>query len=640
MPLSLDEFASQVSLSGLLTSAELEAVRAQSTAADAEGLARELVKQKKLTPFQAQQCFSGKGKSLMLGNYVLLEKLGQGGMGMVLKAQHKRMKRIVAIKVLAPNVAKNKDLVARFHREVEAAAKLEHPNVVAAYDADEANGVHFLVMQFVDGKDLSSLVKQSGPLSVERAVACVLDAAKGIQAAHERGITHRDIKPANLMVDRQGIVRVLDLGLARVASDEGLRSDLTGSGQVMGTIDYMAPEQALSAKSADHRADIYSLGVTLWYLLTAKPLFDGESLMAKLLAHRESPIPSLQSACPHVPAQLEALFRRMVAKHPAERFQSMREVITALSALVPQAAVRPMAAARAGAAVDVDDAPTVVPDQSVLAEAPTVPVSSPFEASRPMSMLAGSKTLPRKRGLQRGRQAAWFRQPRWIVVACVSVAVIILGVIATRDTSSTAVPSTATSLPPAVPAVSSPADLLARIDLVRHRLEGDWRRDGTALISPEIPFAQIALPGPPPAEYKLEVHATRVSGVGPLVIGLPFASSRCVAVIDASPATHLVTLGQFTGTLPEGALMASSGRGLQLGNRCRIECTVTTNSVQVVIDGERMLHYSGNAAAFSTPGYWKVADVRQGFLGSSLATFRMDHVSLQEERDRSGSPAR
>src|SRR5262249_43273090 len=159
-----------------------------------------LVRHKKLTRFQAEEIWRGKGKSLVLGNYLLLEKIGQGGMGAVYKAEHRRMKRIVAIKMLPPSMLKEASAAARVQREVEAAAKLNHPNIVTAFDADSANGVHFLVMECVDGSDLSALVKKNGPLPVAQAVNCIVQAARGLEAAHAEGIVHRDIKPGNLLL--------------------------------------------------------------------------------------------------------------------------------------------------------------------------------------------------------------------------------------------------------------------------------------------------------------------------------------------------------------------------------------------------------------------------------------------------------
>jgi len=302
---------------------------------DGEQLARILVRAKNLTAYQAQQIYAGRASSLVLGNYVVLDKLGEGGMGMVLRAEHKRMKRKVALKVLSPAALKSDDAVERFHREVEAAAKLNHPNIVTAFDADESGGVHFLVMQYVAGRDLSVLVKDKGPLSPEKAIACVLQAARGLEFAHREGVVHRDIKPANLLLDNEGVVQILDMGLARLDSNDADQADLTGSGQIMGTVDYMAPEQAMSTKSADGRSDVYSLGSTLWYLLCGTAAYQGDSLMAKMLAHREAPIPSLQQVCPAASAELAAVFEKMVAKQPEDRYQTMTEVIAALTPLAP-----------------------------------------------------------------------------------------------------------------------------------------------------------------------------------------------------------------------------------------------------------------------------------------------------------------
>ncbi len=334
MAASLVQFVNLLADSGLLAPGDVQALvdalPAHQRPRDGQQLARLLVKQRKLTPYQVQQIEAGQGPSLTLGNYVVLEPLGQGGMGILLKAQHKRMKRLVALKILSPNVTKTPEGLVRFQREVEAAAKLEHPHIVTAYDADEAEGTHFLVMEYVDGTDLAALVKERGPLSVPQVVSCILQTARGLQYAHGRGVVHRDIKPSNLLLDQEGTVKILDMGLARMESAGADQDQLTGTGQIMGTVDYMAPEQAMDTRSADARADIYALGITLWYLLVGEPAYEGQSVLAKLLAHQEAPIPSLQAACPGASAELEAIFARMVAKHPEDRYQTMGEVIADL----------------------------------------------------------------------------------------------------------------------------------------------------------------------------------------------------------------------------------------------------------------------------------------------------------------------
>jgi len=336
MAVPLEQFVKQLEDSGILAGDTLkDFIPPKASPKDAEELARELVRKKKLTKFQAEEVYRGKGKSLTLGNYVLMEKIGAGGMGQVFMARHRRMHRIVAVKMLPAGMMKNPAVVARFEREVTAAAKLNHPNIVTAFDADNANDVHLLIMEYVEGTDLSALVKKSGPLRVDQAVNYILQTATGLQAAHAEGIVHRDIKPANLLLDKKGTVKILDMGLARLSADPDLekQAELTSTGTIMGTVDYMAPEQALNTKTADARADIYSLGCSLFYLLTGKATYGGDTLMAKLLAHRDQPIPSIRDMRPEAPEQVEAVFNRMVAKRIEDRYQTMTEVIADLEFL-------------------------------------------------------------------------------------------------------------------------------------------------------------------------------------------------------------------------------------------------------------------------------------------------------------------
>ena len=256
----------------------------------------------------------------VLGNYVVGEPIAAGGMGRVHKAEHRLMKRVVALKVLPPELFRAPHARTRFRREVEAAAKLTSPHIVAAFDAGECDGRDYLVMEYVEGRTLADRVKADGPLGVRQALDCILQAARGLEHAHAAGIVHRDIKPANLIMTEAAEVKILDMGLARIqeASDESPRS-LTSANVVMGTASYMAPEQAVDTRTADGRADIYSLGCTLFFLLTGKSPYEASTSIGTLLAHREQPIPSLRTARPDCPAAVDGLFRRLVAKDPAER---------------------------------------------------------------------------------------------------------------------------------------------------------------------------------------------------------------------------------------------------------------------------------------------------------------------------------
>jgi serine/threonine protein kinase/formylglycine-generating enzyme required for sulfatase activity len=331
MPVPLEQVAKGLVAAGLATADELKSLLAELPAAerptDGEALAKLLESRGKLTSFQAKHLLADKASALSVGEYLLVERIGAGGMGQVFKAKHRRMQRIVALKMMSPESMKDEASVRRFQREVRSAAKLEHLNIVTAYDAGQQGKYHYLVMQFVEGGDLANLVKAKGPLPVDKAVNFILQAARGLAFAHAEGIVHRDIKPANLLIDKKGCVKILDMGLARVVTGN---DELTTGEQVLGTADYMSPEQASEAKEADARSDIYSLGCTLWYLLTGKRVFDGDTIVERLVKHRDAPRPSLVEARGDAPWSLEQTLHKMIARKADERFQKMDEVIRAL----------------------------------------------------------------------------------------------------------------------------------------------------------------------------------------------------------------------------------------------------------------------------------------------------------------------
>jgi hypothetical protein len=270
--------------------------------------------------------------------YRVLGLVGQGGMGAVYKAEHRRMERLVALKVIHPGLVRNRAALQRFHQEVRAAARLQHPNIVTAFDADQAGGLHFLVMEYVEGLSLAELVRRHGPLPAATACAYVRQAALGLQHAHEQGMVHRDVKPQNLMLTSKGQVKILDFGLARLprtpdgpSAGPAPAQALTGIGTVMGTVDYIAPEQAADPRSADIRADIYSLGCTLFHLLTGRPPFPDGDVTAKLARHADTPLPALAEFQPARSPGLAAILARMTAKDPARRHATPAAVAQALS---------------------------------------------------------------------------------------------------------------------------------------------------------------------------------------------------------------------------------------------------------------------------------------------------------------------
>ncbi|MFI4849351.1 MAG: protein kinase [Gimesia chilikensis] len=336
--LSLDDFFWQIIDSEVLSQEQVEQLRQQNKFDSASDFAAQLIEHKQLTPFQAGVLLEQREIPLVLDRYVLLDEIGKGGMGTVYRARHRQLDRIVALKILPREAVDSPDKVKRFQREAKAAAKLEHANIVTTYDASESKGYHFLVMSLVEGSDLSRLVHSRGPLTSGRAVDYITQAASGLAHAHRMGIIHRDIKPGNLLLSDAGQLKILDMGLARInnsdsESDKTVSRELTQSGMVMGTLAYLAPEQALDTRVADARSDIYSLGCTLFFLLTGRQIYFADTIMKTIVAHRESAIPKLSQSGAAVPEELETIFRKMVAKQPEDRFQSMDELIAALESL-------------------------------------------------------------------------------------------------------------------------------------------------------------------------------------------------------------------------------------------------------------------------------------------------------------------
>lgn len=271
------------------------------------------------------------GPQTRLGQYELLDRLGRGGMGTVYRALHTSLQRMVALKILAPELMHDANAATRFRREMQAAGQLDHVHIVRATDAGEIGGVYFLAMDFVEGKNLTKLIEAEDTLPVPDACELIRQAALGLDHAHQRGMVHRDVKPSNLMLTTDGVLKVLDFGLARLHDGVAATDVLTTTGTVMGTVAYMSPDQAVNPRDADQRADIYSLGCTLHFLLSGRPPYTADSVVSQLLKHRDDPIPSLMDTRSEIPEALNDVFQKMVAKSPEDRFQSMSEVIAELA---------------------------------------------------------------------------------------------------------------------------------------------------------------------------------------------------------------------------------------------------------------------------------------------------------------------
>lgn len=297
-------------------------------------LARVFQKKGLLTEWHLEKLLDGKYKGFFLGKYKLLGHIGTGGMSSVYLAEHTKMHDRRAIKVLPKKRVKDSSYLARFQLEAKAIASLSHPNIVLAYDIDNEGDVHYIVMEYVDGLDLQALVKRDGPLDPSTAADTIAQAARGLDHAHKNGVIHRDVKPANLLIDPDGVVRLLDMGLALVGADDDESLTVANNENVLGTADYLAPEQALNSHDVDHRADIYGLGCTMYFLLTGQPPFNEGTLAQRIAKHQTEmpkPIRQVRADCP---GELEGICVKMMQKDPKYRYQHGNDVAEALERYV------------------------------------------------------------------------------------------------------------------------------------------------------------------------------------------------------------------------------------------------------------------------------------------------------------------
>ncbi len=404
--------------SGVLNQRQLEEVSSKVQRGeyprDPDGLAGRLVEEQILTEFQAKRLLRQKVHGLVVGRYVILDRLGAGAKGRVFRAQHRLMGRVVALKVIAPHIASRASSIARFHREMRIIGRLDHPNVIRAFDADQIGELLYIVMEYVPGRSLDRVLEERGPIPPAQAVNYTAQAARGLGHAHDRGIIHRDIKPSNLFLSNDGQIKVLDLGLSALMEADSGASFATAAGFVVGTLHYMSPEQSAGIE-IDGRSDLFSLGCAMYYMLSGQVPFPGDTV-AECLARRirGGPVP-ITDLIPTLSPQIVQLLNKLLARRPEERFQTAAEAALALEALAHGDAY--VASGREPALQAATDA--------------SVPESAPTTGAEPQAHLATSPACEPPRPTSN----LWLRagsllseQPRVIVFSILLVELFLVGI--------------------------------------------------------------------------------------------------------------------------------------------------------------------------------------------------------------------
>jgi serine/threonine protein kinase len=342
----VERFLRNVLRSGVLDREELQdALRdvARPNRDSAPALAEHLIRKGKLTRFQASKLLRGSGRGLIMGSYQVLAPIGRGGMSTVYLARDSRNGELVALKLLPPSRARESErLLARFQREMELSHLVAHPHLAWTYESGQCNGVHYIAMEYIPGKSLSRLVNDEGPLSVPRAARLMAEVASGLEHAHNQGLIHRDLKPSNILITPHDHAKVLDLGLALLLGEEGKESVIGGQGYIVGTMDYIAPEQTTDSTQVDGRSDIYALGCTIYFALTGQPPFPGGTSKEKIYRHRGAEPTPILTLKPDLPPGFTRVVHKMMAKNPDQRYPSAAAVEEELRAWAIDERVLPL----------------------------------------------------------------------------------------------------------------------------------------------------------------------------------------------------------------------------------------------------------------------------------------------------------
>lgn len=562
--------------------------------------------------------------------YRILEPLGKGGMGVVYKAEHRMMGRTVALKVIDERFINNRQAIERFRNEVQAAGQLNHPNIVRAYDAEQAGNLHFLAMEFVDGISLAELIDRKGPLSADQAGNVVRKVCHGLQHAAKHKMVHRDIKPQNIMVTQDGKVRILDFGLARLARSDQVDFEaqpeamqrtadaLTHVGLVLGTPDYIAPEQARDAHQIDIRADIYSLGCTLYFLLTGRPPFPEGTVMQKMVAHMDQTPEPVQNLQPNVPRATVDVVNRAMQKEPVDRFQSPAEMAAAIESALQLFDDSMSSSPRTDSASD--DSRSTDHALGKLAAAAAGDGRAPI---RPGAHRSSGSSSRRRDRTSPGRSRKSSAIARALITCIILLAVFSFsrGRWNQPNAEPTAGDSTEDPSPPFEPSsITSGTPSTSRNDSARpgatnliaiadpnQSVSGSWRREAGQLVVDEAAWARLPLNVDLPAQYDLLIQFTRQTGQHSVGIVFSHGGNRASFEVDAWN-SFLGGLQNINGQTLESPSNPTRTNGIQLhnGERCQLLLQVRQNSVRGFMDGQSLFHYVGDGSQLSLLSEWQI----------------------------------
>ncbi len=624
-----------------------------------------------------------------LGDYEIVERLAAGGMGTVYKAVHTKLDRPVVLKVLPPDRMQDQQAVARFRREMKAVGRLDHPNIVRATDAGEDDGLHYLVMELVDGINLSNLVSNCGPLPIADACELIRQAAIGLDYAHDRGLIHRDIKPSNLVLSADGQLKILDFGLARLR-DQRSPDELTSSGQVMGTLDYMAPEQASRGQTVDCRADIYSLGCTLYKLLTGQAPFGDEqfdSPVKKMMAHAQAVVSPIHEHRPDAPRKLDIVIQRMLAKEPDKRFSSAKEVAEALGPFTSGAKLPGL----------LDRARSLRGERQSTGHSPVMSRSQ--TVSQPQSP---QRSQPKLRHYAVGMAALLFLSLGVIyastLIQWASTLVLVVQdkgtlIVETDDPDVKvklqdqqvtiedsggrhtytlrvgpnrvktgeytidvqSLPSglsfttdkftirrggkTVVNLRLEPPSAQDPGapqrlDLLTLIETSRDSLTGgdysgtEWSRADKTLVSPGSGYSCLQIPFVPPDEYILDLDVQRVAGNCSIELGIVVGGRQCLAIVDGWADEGYLS-GLFGYGIFELRADVHRGQVIQQYKPVSIRCFVSRTQVRLDCDGRKIIDWTGTPEQLSLDDPYRAPKENTVlFLRTWNSTFHVKRLEL------------